>query len=614
MLIAPDLAARVKEDGPGPLSSSDAASSPRKTSANEFVLNFPPRYPRLRDLSLSIRVRRTLEEAELALQLESEFNSDPSILNDIDFGSLQRRVERDMSSGNERLLRAGLLSTAEADDLRARQERAAAGLRLLVPQYAFAELEQSAGTVPEAVPKLRRLIAKARELPLTVELPTQQFVSEDGDVDWGTVVKESKNVAAAVRQTWQRLNGVNGTKEEELISLQRESKALLQLRGETVKLRAGIRLVQRQKELKQSLLVRSDGEDLLEQTLRADVSISRLQKELSIKAAVRAEARPFAPRDALPSPPPPRARVSLSPPPPHPAAAPPSLQVLEMERIYLTVEGELSSSSALVDSLLPVVEQYGGMERRLRDFAALMQQNRPAAVVDSELEALEGDVADLLLRLGLVDAQAPPPRLPPRLPRRSRVLTTPIPPQGEVESFSWSRWREQVSVVGEKAWKGGMFFVQGFRIMGEDVQLMVNILVRAVLQGNTLRQREVRLLRRIAKDLLTIIPCGVILIIPLTPVGHVLAFSLIQRLFPDFFPSAFTESRQNVMSMYSSITSRVPSYADESDGSYFGESGGFSDLEADGATAELPDNCGMDAEPEECAQSVLGGPDGSDVA
>ena len=312
VLIAPDLAARVKEDGPGPLSSSDAASSPRKTSANEFVLNFPPRYPRLRDLSLNIRVRRTLEEAELALQLESEFNSDPSILNDIDFDSLQRRVERDMSSGNERLLRAGLLSAAEADDLRARQERAAAGLRLLVPQYAFAELEQSAGTVPEAVPKLRRLIAKARELPLTVELPTQQFVSEDGDVDWGTVAKESKNVAAAVRQTWQRLNGVNGTKEEELISLQRESKALLQLRGETVKLRAGIRLVQRQKELKQSLLVRSDGEDLLEQTLRADVSISRLQKELSIKAAVRAQAVPRARPDAgaLP-PPPPRARLSL---------------------------------------------------------------------------------------------------------------------------------------------------------------------------------------------------------------------------------------------------------------------------------------------------------------
>ena len=281
-----------------------------------------------------------------------------------------------------------------------------------------------------------------------------------------------------------------------------------------------------------------------------------------------------------------------------------------MERIYLTVEGELSSSSALVDSLLPVVEQYGGMERRLRDFAALMQQNRPAAVVDSELEALEGDVADLLLRLGLVDAQAPHHAAPrasrddpafSRRPSLRRARSSPSRGLGGASSVGG----------GREAWKGGMFFVQADH--GGDVQLMVNILIRAVLQGNTLRQREVRLLRRIAKDLLTIIPCGVILIIPLTPVGHVLAFSLIQRLFPDFFPSAFTESRQNVMSMYSSITSRVPSYADESDGSYFGESGGFSDLEADGATAELPDNCGMDAEPEECAQSVLGG-DGSDVA
>ena len=89
---------------------------------------------------------------------------------------------------------------------------------VLLARARLAELEQSAGTVPEAVPKRRRLIAKARELPLTVELPTQQFVSEDGDVDWGTVAKESKNVAAAVRQTCQRLNGVNGTKEEELIS------------------------------------------------------------------------------------------------------------------------------------------------------------------------------------------------------------------------------------------------------------------------------------------------------------------------------------------------------------------------------------------------------------
>jgi hypothetical protein len=41
--------------------------------------------------------------------------------------------------------------------------------------------------------------------------------------------------------------------------------------------------------------------------------------------------------------------------------------------------------------------------------------------------------------------------------------------------------------------------------------------------------REVRTLRRTAKDVVTFVPFIVILIIPLTPVGHVLVFSFIQR-------------------------------------------------------------------------------------
>merc|ERR1719163_658207 len=83
---------------------------------------------------------------------------------------------------------------------------------------------------------------------------------------------------------------------------------------------------------------------------------------------------------------------------------------------------------------------------------------------------------------------------------------------------------------------------------------MVNMVTRAVLRGYTLRARETKLLRRIAKDVLTLIPFVIILIIPLSPLGHVLVFSFIQRFFPDFFPSQFTEQRQNIMSMYSSIT------------------------------------------------------------
>ena len=38
-----------------------------------------------------------------------------------------------------------------------------------------------------------------------------------------------------------------------------------------------------------------------------------------------------------------------------------------------------------------------------------------------------------------------------------------------------------------------------------------------------------------------------------TPLGHVLVFSFIQRIFPDFFPSTYTERRQNLFKLYEAI-------------------------------------------------------------
>jgi len=56
--------------------------------------------------------------------------------------------------------------------------------------------------------------------------------------------------------------------------------------------------------------------------------------------------------------------------------------------------------------------------------------------------------------------------------------------------------------------------------------------------------------RRTFKDIITFIPVVIILLIPLSPVGHVLVFGAIQRFFPDFFPSCFTEQRQNLLKLY----------------------------------------------------------------
>ena len=65
--------------------------------------------------------------------------------------------------------------------------------------------------------------------------------------------------------------------------------------------------------------------------------------------------------------------------------------------------------------------------------------------------------------------------------------------------------------------------------------------------GGTLKPREVQALRRTVRDLLTFVPFTIILIIPLTPVGHVLIFGFIQRYFPGLFPSQFTGRRQELM-------------------------------------------------------------------
>lgn len=57
-------------------------------------------------------------------------------------------------------------------------------------------------------------------------------------------------------------------------------------------------------------------------------------------------------------------------------------------------------------------------------------------------------------------------------------------------------------------------------------------------------------LSRTFKDVITFIPVVIILILPLTPVGHVLIFGAIQRFSPGFFPSCFTEQRQNLLQLY----------------------------------------------------------------
>ena len=147
---------------------------------------------------------------------------------------------------------------------------------------------------------------------------------------------------------------------------------------------------------------------------------------------------------------------------------------------------------------------------------------------EDELRVVASEVQDLKTRLGLVEEV------------------------GGVPKLDWSMANNYVQESIGKIRKGISFYVTGGKLLASDLQYAAWLISRAA-QGYTLKPREVRTLQRTAKDLLTLIPFTIILIIPLTPVGHVLIFSLIQRIFPDFFPSTFTERRQELSKMYDEI-------------------------------------------------------------
>lgn len=71
------------------------------------------------------------------------------------------------------------------------------------------------------------------------------------------------------------------------------------------------------------------------------------------------------------------------------------------------------------------------------------------------------------------------------------------------------------------------------------------------------KEAGVQALRRTVKDMFTFIPFIVILVIPMTPLGHVLVFGFIQRYFPDFFPSQFNTERQDMVKRYEDLRKQL---------------------------------------------------------
>ncbi|CAM9675834.1 unnamed protein product [Ectocarpus sp. 6 AP-2014] len=212
-----------------------------------------------------------------------------------------------------------------------------------------------------------------------------------------------------------------------------------------------------------------------------------------------------------------------------------------MERICYNIEQEIreSTPSSLSEYRLLVAE-FGLLDAQLANLTKLVAEltggeteyGVDGLVVDEdELELVSREVVDLKNRLGL-DLESPALAVDPE---------------------KVSRYAKETY---DKIKSGLDFYWTGTKILGNDVGYALTLVSKAV-QGSILNPREVRTLRRTAKDCVTFIPFVIILIVPLTPVGHVLVFSFIQRFFPNFFPSTYTDRRQNLLKMYTEVEKKV---------------------------------------------------------
>lgn len=185
------------------------------------------------------------------------------------------------------------------------------------------------------------------------------------------------------------------------------------------------------------------------------------------------------------------------------------------------------------DEVALLAAEFGLLDAGLSSLATAVDAGEALYVDESDLARLATDIPDMRMRLGLGDTQV-----------------------FGGAGFSLVKVQLQIKTAGAKVAEGVAFGVRGVRLLIADIGSAGGLFWRAV-NGGTLKPREVQAIRRTARDVLTFIPFTIILILPLSPVGHVLVFGFIQRYFPGFFPSQFTNRRQELMIKYEKLKKQL---------------------------------------------------------
>lgn len=117
----------------------------------------------------------------------------------------------------------------------------------------------------------------------------------------------------------------------------------------------------------------------------------------------------------------------------------------------------------------------------------------------------------------------------------------------ESTTVSMELVRQFFTSSSRKARTGFYLYSRGLRLFVGDMGLARSLISRTLASSYMKYTKEVRTLRRTSRELLTFVSFTIVHIAPLTPVGHALKFSFLQRNWPEFVPSTFFERHKTMI-------------------------------------------------------------------
>ncbi|KAF8747781.1 hypothetical protein HU200_013191 [Digitaria exilis] len=124
--------------------------------------------------------------------------------------------------------------------------------------------------------------------------------------------------------------------------------------------------------------------------------------------------------------------------------------------------------------------------------------------------------------------------------------TTEASPVASVPSGQTSKKENVITKSVEKVKETTTTVLQGTQLLAIDTGAAMGLLKRALI-GDELTQKEKQALQRTLTDLASVVPIGILMLLPLTAVGHAAILAFIQRYVPSMIPSTYAPDRLDLL-------------------------------------------------------------------